>query len=119
MPGEAMTDEKVAAFAALAELYDRYLVALNFAPYAEVVADRANGLSPRRVLETAAGTGVVTEVLSRTLPSDVATTTTDINLPMMERGKARPGMERVDEPTIRADLAAAGAASFESCVSRG
>jgi len=43
----------------------------------------------------AAGTGVVTEALSRTLPLDVAITATDINLPMIERGKARPGMERV------------------------
>src|SRR5215470_20450295 len=90
-----MTVDKVAAFAALAEFYDRYLVPLNFAPYAEIVAERAAGLRPRRVLETAAGTGVVTEALSRTLPSDVTITATDINLPMIERGKARPGMNRV------------------------
>jgi SAM-dependent methyltransferase len=91
-----MTDDKAAAFAGtMAEFYDRYLVPLNFAPYAEIVAGRAKGLRPRRVLETAAGTGVVTEALSRTLPSDVAITATDLNLPMIERGKARPGMERV------------------------
>jgi SAM-dependent methyltransferase len=91
-----MTDDKAAAFAGtLAEFYDRYLVPFLFAPYAEVVADRAKGLRPRRVLETAAGTGVVTEALSRTLPSDVVITATDLNLPMIERGKARPGMERV------------------------
>ena len=91
-----MTDDKAAAFAGtLAEFYNRYLVPFLFAPYAEVVADRANGLRPRRVLETAAGTGVVTEALSRTLPSDVVITATDLNLPMIERGKARPGMERV------------------------
>jgi SAM-dependent methyltransferase len=91
-----MTDDKVAAFAGtLPEFYDRYLVPLNFAPYAQVVADRAKGLLPRHVLETAAGTGIVTEALSRTLPSDVAITATDLNLPMIERGKARPGMERV------------------------
>ena len=60
-----MTDDKVAAFAGrLGEFYDRYLVPLNFAPSAEVVADHARGLRPRRVLETAAGTGVVTEALS-------------------------------------------------------
>ena len=91
-----MTDEKVAAFAGtLAEYYDRYLVPLNFAPYAELVADRVNSIRPHRVLETAAGTGVLTEALSRILQSDVAITATDINLPMIERGKARPGMERV------------------------
>ena len=91
-----MTDDKVAAFAwTLAEFYDRHLVPLNFAPYAEIVADRAKALRPHRVLETAAGTGVVTEALSRTLPSSVAITATDLNQQMIERGKARPGMERV------------------------
>src|SRR5215510_2098482 len=92
-----MSNDKVAAFAGtLAEFYDRYLVPLMFAPYAQVVADRATGFRPHHVLETAAGTGIVTEALSRTLPSDVAITATDLNLPMIERGKARPGMERVD-----------------------
>jgi SAM-dependent methyltransferase len=91
-----VTDDKVAAFAGtLPEFYDRYLVPLIFAPYAQVVADRAKELRPRRVLETAAGTGVVTEALSRTLPSDTAITATDLNLSMMERGKAKPGTERV------------------------
>jgi SAM-dependent methyltransferase len=91
-----MTDDRVAAFGGtLAEFYDRYLVPLMFVPYAEVVADRAKALRPQRILETAAGTGVVTEVLSRTLPPDVAITATDLNAAMIERGKARPGMERV------------------------
>jgi SAM-dependent methyltransferase len=91
-----MTVDKVAAFGGtLAEYYDRYLVPLNFAPYAELVADRAKALNPHHVLETAAGTGIVTEALSRTLPSSVAITATDLNLQMIERGKARSGMERV------------------------
>jgi len=51
-----MSDDKVAAFGGtLAEFYDRYLVPMMFAPYAEIVANRAKGLLPRRVLETAAG----------------------------------------------------------------
>jgi len=92
-----MSSDKIAALAGtLAELYDRYLVPLNFAPYAEVVADRAKALLPRRVLETAAGTGVVTEALARILPTDVTITATDLNQAMIERGKVRPGMERVN-----------------------
>jgi ubiquinone/menaquinone biosynthesis C-methylase UbiE len=84
-----MTDDKVAAFAGtLAEFYDRYLVPLNFAPYAEVVADRAKAFRPHRVLETAAGTGVLAEAPSLALPSEVAITATDLNLQMIERGKA-------------------------------
>jgi len=39
-------------------------------------------------VETAAGTGVVTEALLRTLPN-VTITATDINQQMIERGKAR------------------------------
>jgi ubiquinone/menaquinone biosynthesis C-methylase UbiE len=91
-----MTDDRIAAFAGtLAEFYDRYLVPLIFAPYAELVADRAKGLRPHRVLETAAGTGVVTEALLRALPMNAAITATDLNQQMIDRGKAGPDMERV------------------------
>ena len=38
--------------------YDRYLVPLLFKPYADELAARAARLQPRRVLETAAGTGL-------------------------------------------------------------
>jgi SAM-dependent methyltransferase len=95
--GDFMSNDKVAAFGGpMAEYYDRYLVPLNFAPYAEVVAGRAKGLLPRRVLETAAGTGVVTEALARTLPPDATITATDLNQAMIDLGRARPGMERVN-----------------------
>ena len=92
-----MSNDQVAAFTGiLAEFYDRYLVPLNFAPYAEVVADRAKALLPRRILETAAGTGVVTEALARILPTDATITATDLNEAMIERCKVRPEMERVN-----------------------
>jgi SAM-dependent methyltransferase len=91
-----VSSDKAAAFAGtLAEFYDRYLVPLNFAPYAEVVAARVKALRPQRVLETAAGTGVVTEAVARALPPGVTITATDLNQAMIERGKARPGTERV------------------------
>jgi SAM-dependent methyltransferase len=91
-----MPSDKAAAFVGtLAEMYDRHLVPLNFRPYAEVVAERVKALHPRRVLETAAGTGVVTEALARVLPPDVTITATDLNPAMIELGKVRPGMQRV------------------------
>ena len=90
-----MTIDKAAALGSMAEHYDHYLVPLNFAPYADVVAERAKELRPHRVLETAAGTGVVTEALARTLPSDTAITATDLSQAMIDRGRARPGMARV------------------------
>jgi SAM-dependent methyltransferase len=92
-----MSSDKVTAFAgSFAEYYDRYLVPLLFAPYADVVADRARALLPHRVLETAAGTGVLTEALASKLPTEVTITATDLSEPMIERGKVRPGMERVN-----------------------
>jgi hypothetical protein len=45
-------------------LYDRCLGPLLFVPYARDIAARAAALSPGRLLETAAGTGIVTEALA-------------------------------------------------------
>jgi SAM-dependent methyltransferase len=91
-----MSSDKAAAFGgSLAEYYDRYLVPMNFAPYADVVAERVAQLRPRRILETAAGTGVLTEALARTVPSDTTITATDLNQAMIDLGKTRPGMARV------------------------
>jgi SAM-dependent methyltransferase len=76
------------------ELYDTHLVPLIFEPYALDLARRAAALSPVRVLETAAGTGVVTRALARTLPAQVDLVATDLNPPMLARaaavGTARP-----------------------------
>ena len=69
-------------------IYDRYMVPLIFAPYAALVADRARALAPRRILETAAGTGVVTEALHRALPH-AEIVATDLNPPMLEQAAQR------------------------------
>ena len=91
-----MSSDKTAAFGGtLAEFYDRYLVPMNFAPYAGLVADRAKTLRPNHVLETAAGSGVLTEALARSLPPHVTITATDLNQAMIERGKIRVGTQRV------------------------
>lgn len=64
-------------------LYDRYMVPLLFEPYAKVVADRAALLQPAQILETAAGTGVVTRAMSEAVPeADIIAT--DINPGMLE-----------------------------------
>ncbi len=68
--------------------YDRYMVPLIFAPYAELVAERAKALAPARILETAAGTGVVTEALHRALP-EAEIVATDLNPPMLEQAARR------------------------------
>jgi SAM-dependent methyltransferase len=70
------------------EIYERLLVPLIFAPYAEDLAGRIARTRPRRVLETAAGTGVVTRALVAQLPTDVAITATDLNEPMLAQARA-------------------------------
>ena len=46
------------------EIYDRYLVPLIFKSYASDVAERVAKVEPKDVLETAAGTGVLTRALA-------------------------------------------------------
>jgi ubiquinone/menaquinone biosynthesis C-methylase UbiE len=74
-------------------LYDRCMVPLVFAPYAEVMARKALSFQPARILETAAGTGVVTEALCRALP-DAQIIATDLNPPMLEEAARRVGSAR-------------------------
>ena len=63
--------------------YEQYMVPLLFRPYAEVMAQRAAEFGPRRVLETAAGTGVVTAALARAL-HDAEIVATDLNQAMLD-----------------------------------
>ena len=76
------------------EIYDTCLVPLIFEPYAQDLARRLVALRPRRVLEVAAGTGVVTRALCAALPAGAEIIATDLNPPMLERaaaiGTARP-----------------------------
>ena len=71
------------------ENYDRYMVPLIFAPYAADMARRAAFLSPKAVLETAAGSGVVTRALAPGLPRDASYVVTDLNQPMLDYAASR------------------------------
>jgi SAM-dependent methyltransferase len=70
------------------EVYDRQLGPVLFQPYAIDLARRVAASSPGRVLEVAAGTGIVTHELIALLP-DAAVTATDLNEAMVERGAAK------------------------------
>lgn len=74
--------------ASIAEVYERLLVPLIFEPYANVIADRVARHPVSRVLELAAGTGVVTRALASHLPQSVHITATDLNQPMIDRAVA-------------------------------
>ncbi|HUZ91682.1 MAG TPA: class I SAM-dependent methyltransferase [Methylocella sp.] len=75
------------------EHYDRYLGPVIFADYAADIARRTVACGPARVLETAAGTGIVTRELRDLLPGSAQLVVTDLNPPMLEvaRTKFRPG----------------------------
>jgi SAM-dependent methyltransferase len=76
------------------KLYEEYLVPLIFEPYAAELVNRAASRSPGRVLEIAAGTGVVTRKLASALPESVAIVATDLNQAMLDQasevGTTRP-----------------------------
>ncbi|MEO7277244.1 MAG: class I SAM-dependent methyltransferase [Sphingomicrobium sp.] len=63
--------------------YDRFLVPLLFQPYADLMAQHAAAFAPRRILETAAGTGVVTQALATAIPASEITAT-DLNQAMLD-----------------------------------
>ena len=70
------------------KLYDEYLVPLIFAPYATDLTARLKARSPSRVLEIAAGTGVVTRELAAALPGSAAIVATDLNQAMLDQAAA-------------------------------
>jgi SAM-dependent methyltransferase len=70
------------------KLYDTYLVPLIFEPYAGDLADRLSSRSLSRVLEIAAGTGVVTRALASMLHESVSIVATDLNQAMLDHASA-------------------------------
>ena len=74
------------------EIYDRFLVPLIFEPYARDLADRIAAAAPQQVLETAAGTGVLTRAMTSRLADNVRIVATDLNQPMLNHacGKTSP-----------------------------
>jgi ubiquinone/menaquinone biosynthesis C-methylase UbiE len=68
--------------------YERYMVPLLFRPYAELIAARAAQFQPGSILETAAGTGVVTDALANALPESKIVAT-DLNQAMLDVAATR------------------------------
>jgi ubiquinone/menaquinone biosynthesis C-methylase UbiE len=83
----AATDKLFAG--SIPEIYDRFLVPLIFEPYAIDLARRIAAAGPQDVLETAAGTGVLTRAMASTLPASVRIVATDLNQPMLNQAAAR------------------------------
>jgi ubiquinone/menaquinone biosynthesis C-methylase UbiE len=76
------------------ELYDRFMGPLLFEPYAELLAERSTRLDPGHILETAAGTGIVTRALSESVPQ-AQIVATDINPAVLEFAARKLDSDRV------------------------
>lgn len=72
------------------------MVPLIFEPYAADLAGRLEGTPLSRVLEIAAGTGVVTRALAASLPEDVAIVATDLNQAMLDHAQVVGTRRSVD-----------------------
>ena len=70
------------------KLYDTHLVPLIFEPYAADVAQRLRATPAARLLEVAAGTGVVTRALAAALPERTSIVATDLNQAMLDQAAA-------------------------------
>ena len=88
-----MTESDKVFAGSIPELYDTYLVPLIFEAYANDLAERTAALAPKTVLETAAGSGVVTRALASRLASDACYTVTDLNQPMLDHAASKQGSD--------------------------
>lgn len=85
-------------------LYDRYMGPLLFEPYAKDVAERVAVLRPNRILETAAGTGIVTRAVREAVP-EAQIVATDINPAVVEFAAQHLRSDRVSfQPADAQDL---------------
>jgi ubiquinone/menaquinone biosynthesis C-methylase UbiE len=100
----------------IASLYDRYLGPLIFEPYAEDLARRLSALDPKRVLETAAGTGIVTRALERSLSSGASILATDLNQPMLDHAAGRISSSRVSWQKVDAQALPFPDGAFDAVV---
>jgi SAM-dependent methyltransferase len=94
--------------------YKSNLVPLMFEPGARERARRVAAIAPARVLEIAAGTGVVTRMLDAALAPSAAIVATDLNRPMVEHAASLGASARVEWKTADAMSLPFEDASFDA-----
>jgi len=111
-----MSDRATDFTGSIPQFYDHGLGPVFFTDFADDIARRAAPLAPMRVLEIAAGTGIVTRRLRDLLPR-AHLIATDLNPPMLEvaRQKFRPG-EAVEFQPADATALPFPDASFDAVV---
>lgn len=108
-----MSAGETAFVGSIPELYERHLGPMLFAPYAEDLTERVR--VPRRVLEVAAGTGIVTRALHAAFPgADVVAT--DLNEAMIALGARRLAAPNVTWRQADAAVLPFGDAEFDLVV---
>ena len=84
-----MTDSDAAFVGSVPENYDRHLGPLLFHGFADDLVARVAITPGIRVLETACGTGIVTERLARRLAGQGTLVATDLNEPMLAHARGK------------------------------
>ena len=97
-------------------LYDQHLGPMIFAPYAQDLACRLDGIQSGRVLETASGTGIVTRALVSVLPPGVSVVATDLNQAMLDHASSRLSSAQVTWQQADAQLLPFPDGSFDVVV---
>ena len=112
-----MSDRATNFTGSIPQFYDHGLGPVFFTDFADDIARRAAASAPMRVLEIAAGTGIVTRRLRDLLPREAYLIATDLNPPMLEvaRQKFRPG-EAVEFQPADATALPFPDASFDAVV---
>lgn len=94
LEGEGLMAESDKVFAgSIPKLYDTLMVPLIFEAYAADLAVLVAAFSPGSVLETAAGSGVVTRALAPKLSADARYVVTDLNPSMLDYAVGRQGAD--------------------------
>ena len=88
-------------------LYDQHLGPLLFQPYARDIAARTGALRPARILETAAGTGIVTVALIEEA-GEAEIVATDLNQAMLD-----VAAKRIESPRVRFEQADAQSLPYD------
>ena len=88
-----MSDTDKLFTGSIAEFYDTYPVPLIFESYADDLARRTAEGASGAVLETAAGSGVVTRTLATRLAPDARYVVSDLNQPMLDHAGKRQGAD--------------------------
>src|SRR5689334_6939308 len=98
-----MSDNAASFVGNIPEHYDRGLGPVFFTDFAEEMAKRVAAFAPRRMLETSAGTGIVSRRLRDLSPADTTLTVTDLNPPMLEVARKVQAGRGGRVPTGRCD----------------